>query len=358
MGALSLTGGCVRVADHTPQATTHEVAIAFKAESRLLNEDAETKAAMEGFTKNLESFAVFGERIPAIGVRTTVFNGDEVTHHYSEEDAGVTDNHWDYTPLRFWNLISMEDRYDFVAVYPCGEGTTNENAVGNISVSTHYDYDDPDFDSAHPELQTQAYGGGDKYDIMGASYRREAAADWENRFRGVELRFSHIGSAVGVTVVNNSSSTNITVTSIYYKNLVVSGDAKVSLDNFGRTVLRWANSVPSGAKVRKLAKENPTVITPGNAYTGEYQIMIPQNLSLYSAYLYITYRKGEAPDEFTAEVPLDQIEQEDGTAITAWEIGKKYTYILSMRLDGGLLVTVTTTPWDVPVEGETPGILI
>ena len=262
-------------------------------------------------------------------------------------------------PILHWYLISMEDRYDFVAVYPYGEGTVNENAVGNISVSTHYDYDDPAVDPVHPDLQEQPYGDGDRFDIMGASYRREASADWENRYSGVELSFSHMGSAVGVTVANNSSSTNITVTSLYYKNLVVSGDAKVSLDNYGRTVLRWANTVPSGAKVRKLAKENPTVIGPGDDYTGEIQIMIPQNLSLYGAELYLTYLVGDNPTPVTSDpIALAEVERADGTPITSWEIGTKYIYIVSVRLDGGLLVTVTPTPWDVPVEGETPGILI
>ena len=332
-------------------------AITFKVGSNLLKDDAATKSLTESFTSNGESFAVFGERIPAVGDRSTVFNGVEVLHTYTVEDEVVTENYWNYFPPRFWYLLSMSDRYDFVAVYPYAAGrTTNDNAVGNLSVSTHYDYDNPDFDPDHPGDEEPS-GGGDTFDIMGATYSRDAT-DWENRFSRVEFNFSHMGSAVGVRVINTSSTTNITVTSIYYKNLVVSADAKVSLDNYLRPVLRWVNITPSAAKVRKLAKANPTVISPGDDYIGDYQIMIPQNLSLYNAYLYVTYKIGVAEDEYTAEIPLAQIERTDGTAITAWEIGKMYTYNISVRLDGGLLVTVTATPWDVPVEGETPGILI
>ena len=44
-------------------------------------------------------------------------------------------------------------------------------------------------------------------------------------------------------------------------------------------------------------------------------------------------------------------------AITSWESGVKYRYILEMRIGVGVVVTVKTTPWDV-VEAETPGLMI
>ena len=59
-----------------------------------------------------------------------------------------------------------------------------------------------------------------------------------------------------------------------------------------------------------------------------------------------------------AEISLKDIcPRGDDTPITSWERGVKYTYEISMRLDGGVLVNVVTTDWDT-VEAETPGLLI
>ena len=334
-----LTAGCYK-----PDGPASEQnSICFEAGSPLLLDDATTKSTTEAFTSSDDTFVVFGERITSASVRTTVFDGVTVSHSYREENSVVLEDSWNYSTLRFWYWVSQSDRYDFVAVSPAGMDTENENAVGNLSVTTHYDY------------LTGSPSGGDKEDILAATYRR-TGNNWEGRHDRVDLSFSHIGSAVGVTVLNNSQVVSVTVNYIQYRNLVVSADAKVSLDNYGRSVFRWANPSPSSSVVRKLARTPATSIAPGQDYTGEIQIMIPQNLSLYGAILDVNYTVGE--NTYTESIPLAEIKRADGTAITSWDIGRRYTYIVSMRLDGGLLVTVETTPWDVPVEGETPGILI
>lgn len=326
-GAL-LTAGCLK-----PDGPASEQnGICFEAGSMLLVDDA-TKGTKEAFVVD-DNFIVFGERVTSADVHSLVFDGVTVTKKATA---------WQYSTLRFWYWVSQSDRYDFVAVSPAGLGTSNEHAAGNLSVTTHYDY------------LTGAPSGGDKDDILAATYRR-TGNNWGARYDRVDLSFSHIGSAVGVTVVNNSEAVSVAVNYIQYRNLVVSADAKVSLDNYGRSVFRWANPSPSSSVVRKLARTPATSIAPRQDYTGEIQIMIPQNLSLYGAILDVNYTVGV--NTFTESIPLAGILRADGTAITSWEIGNRYTYIVSMRLDGGLLVTVETTPWDVPVEGETPGILI
>lgn len=346
--ALALfLGGCYRTDVLTPE--VDGTPIDFDAGSCLLRDDANTKATTDAFISDEDAFVVFGEKVSVTDEHTSVFNGVTVNHDYQKEGNVVITDSWHYTELQYWKWSSQTDRYDFVAVSPANIGTTKEVSQGNLSVSTHYNYDNPGGGSP---------SGGDKYDILASTYRR-TGIDLVRRYDRVPLTFSHMGSAVAVTVANTSSSTNITVTSIYYKNLVVSADAKVSLDNYGQTLLRWANLIPSSAIVRKLAKEDPTVIGPGENYTGEYQIMIPQNLELYEAQLYLTYKVGNNSNTITSDpIPLSSIKRLDGTAITSWEIGYKYTYTVSMRLDGGLLVTVIPTPWDESVQGETPGILI
>ena len=339
-GALFLWEGCSRTADLAPEPGSSEL-ISFGAETLLLR-NADTKTTTDEFTENGESFKVFGERVTSSGVKTNVFDGVEITHHYTQSL-----DYWDYEDPRPWIWGSQSERYDFVAIYPAREETQNEYAAGNLSVSTHYDY------------LTGAPNGGDTYDILAATYRRNGI-DWGGRYNIVPLNFSHMGSAVGVKITNTSSTKIATIVSIHYENLVVSANARASLDNYGQSALRWTNLSPSDTPVRRLAKSPATEIGPGDTYPDDaelnYQIMIPQNLVTYGAQLVVTYKVDDIQD--SAVIILKDVERNDGSKITSWDIGYKYTYNVSMRLDGGLLVTVTTTPWDVPVEGETPGILI
>ena len=330
LGGALLLGGCVRQLDLDP--APEGESISFRAGSTLLRDDATTKSLTESFTQNGEAFTVFGERVTASDVHSTVFDGVDVTHRY---DGG--DDYWYYTTARFWYWVSTSDRYDFVAISPSCLETVNEHAADNLSVSTHYDL-------------TQH-----NYDILAATYRRRGT-NWESRYNRVDLSFSHIASAVGVTVHNNSTSKDITLVSIEYGNLVESADAKASIDNYGNSLFRWANLTPQQTSARSRTAIN-SVINPGGSLSEDYQIMIPQNLSLYNAWLQIKYKVDDVliePDP----IRLDSITRSNGTAITSWEVGYKYNYNVSLRVDGGLLVTVTTTPWDVPVEAETPGILI
>ncbi len=326
-------------------ADNSDEAIRFTAGSLLLRDDANTKATTDSFVSNDDTFSVFGEKVSGAGTHTEVFDGTTVSHSYLEEGGIVKKNSWSYTPTKSWDWSSMSDYYDFVAVSPAGIGTTKEGAVGNLSVTTHYDYDNP---------SGAAPAGGDKYDILATTYRR-SGTDWEHRHDRVDFAFSHMGSAISIKIINNSTSASVTLNYIQFKNLVVSADAKVSLDNYGGTILRWANLMPSANSVRRLSPVE--TIAPGNEWTSEFQIMIPQNLTFYEPKLLLNYTVGETTTNPDIEIPLNGIERADGTPINSWEIGVKYIYNISMRLDGGLLVTVTTTPWD-SVEAETPGILI
>ncbi len=339
-GAL-LTAGCVKL-DNPAQ---EQNSICFQAGCSLLREDVTTKGTTESFTSNDDTFSIFGERITSSEEHALIFNGDVVKHSY---DGGSTDS-WTYNQVRYWSWASQSDRYDFVAVSPALNATTNENAAGNLSVSTHY--------NCYVEGQPES---GDQYDLLAATYRRNGSS-WDRRYETVSLNFSHMGSAVGIKITNNSAAaTTISVTSLYFQNLVVSADAKVSLDAYGRTLMRWVNPTPSRASVRQITYSPAVSIESGQSYPAEgqpdYQIMIPQDLNLYEAKMVLNYQVGD--ENFSSEIPLASIKRNDDTAITSWEIGHKYNYNIYIRMDGGLLVTVYTTPWDVPVAAETPGILI
>lgn len=336
-GAL-LLAGCAKL-DNPAQ---EQNSICFQAGCSLLRDDA-TKGTTESFTSNEDTFSIFGERITSAEEHSLIFNGDVVKHRYNQ---GSMDT-WTYNQVRYWSWSSQSDRYDFVAVSPALEETTNENAAGNLSVSTHYNY----YVEGHPE-------SGDQYDLLAATYRRNGSS-WDRRYETVDLNFSHMGSAIGIKITNNSAVATISITSIHYQNLVVSADAKVSLDSYGRTLLRWVNATPRAAAVRQVSYSPAVSIAPGHSYPDaqpDYQIMIPQDLSLYGAKMVLNYQVGN--ENFSSEIPLANIQRDDETAISSWEIGYKYNYHIYLRMDGGLLVTVSTTPWDEPVAAETPGILI
>nr|MCR5519066.1 hypothetical protein [Bacteroidales bacterium] len=100
-------------------------------------------------------------------------------------------------------------------------------------------------------------------------------------------------------------------------------------------------------------------------YECAYDFMIPQQLDqavgsgsdeANMPRLLLTYTP-EGGSQSTADICLKNIPRQDDTAITSWEMGVKYVYYVSMRLDGGLLVSIVTTAWD-DVEAETPGLLI
>ena len=105
-------------------------------------------------------------------------------------------------------------------------------------------------------------------------------------------------------------------------------------------------------------KANLTAALTSLADPEDWDLMIPQNLNLSGASaptIEVVYNNGE--DDITQSVTLKDIKNQSNVAITSWESGVKYRYILEMRIGVGVVVTVKTTPWDV-VEAETPGLMI
>lgn len=90
----------------------------------------------------------------------------------------------------------------------------------------------------------------------------------------------------------------------------------------------------------------------------DWDLMIPQNLNLSGASaptIEVVYNNGE--NDITQSVTLKDIKNQSNLAITSWEPGVKYRYILELRIGVGVVVTVKTTPWE-EVEAETPGLMI
>lgn len=318
--------------------------IRFEAGSALLRDDAtKADAIKEGssFTPGVDAIAVFG-------VRNTS-ESDEII--FNNQEVSLTSSGWQYTPPKSWNWVGAS-HYDFLAVYPYSAGAARMSIAGNIAVSANYNM-----------------AGGDTPDLMAAGYRRRNNVQNPNAV--VALEFQHLTSAVQVVVRNSSDSKSVTVDSWHFKNLTVSGDAKVTLDNFGTMLPSWINTERSTADVKEtVVPEGNKVVNAKSSYAGAPNLMIPQRLDQAAGMggleadmpkLLLTFTP-QGGSQTTVSLTLKDIEREDGTPITSWEMGTKYVYYISMRLDGGVLVTVVTTRWDEDpyeiIEAETPGILV
>lgn len=335
--ALFVCAGCIR-----KLGPDGETPISFTAGSALLRDDAKTKGGdiKEGTTFDIDdAFTVYGRRYSGLD-QSLIFDGTTVT----KKSTG-----WEYSPARFWFWESTGNYYDFVAVYPAGKGTTRLDTEDNLAAKTDYNLE---------RTPTP-----DNYDLMAATYRRRGSVS--DPCARVDLNFVHMTSAVGVVIINQSDNTDVTISQIEFQNLAVCGTAKVTLDNLGNTLTSWINIERNTHLVRTTTYSPAVSVSAGSRYAMDYDLMIPQRLDQAAAAgggdtnmpkLLLTYTPGSNPSK-TVPIILKDVPRADSSLLTSWEMGRRYTYYISMRLDGGLLVSITTTAWE-DVEAETPGILI
>jgi len=342
-GALFLWEGCASVGVPEPDGGN---AIGFSAGTQLLKDDVSTKAAVfkEGDFEVEDKIAVFGRRY---GNSQTydVFNGTVV------EKTSATE--WDYSPHKAWYWLTDGDYYDFLGVYPTGKGTSRMDVPGNLAIQTHYSVSDSN------------------YDLMYALYRRHGSDN--NRISAVPLTFRHALCAVRIVFTNDSNAEDITVNSYEFTNMVLDAYAKATMDVIGNPEILWINTVRNASAIGHV---EPNVFLTGknksgnHSYTGDFDFMIPTDLNATSdgidgdqehmPHLIVRYTPpGQTAIE--TSILLKSILRDplngDNTPVDVWQPGIRYTYHISIRLDGGVQVFVVTTEWD-NVYAETPGVMI
>ena len=338
---LSILIGCTAKLDPVQEGTP----ISFISESPLLMSENVTKVSLTDQFVAGSTFSVFGNRVVSDEPSDVFDNTGATVTAYDPDNDSSTPLVWRYSPLRSWLWESTGDWYDFVGISPAGKGSAKMNISGNLAVSTHYSL------------------SSDNYDILGSAYRRRGNVP--DPFAIVPMAFSHLGSAVIIRVMNNSASTDVTLKEVKYKNLVVEGDAKVTLDTYANPEKSWINTERSRGFVRTSAPD--LSIEADDSYDCSPEVMIPQRLDQAAAagnsvedmpalYLYYT------PDGSTQKEAIIRLKdicpRDSDIPITSWSAGTKYIYEISIRLDGGVLVTVETTDWGEIIEAETPGLLI
>lgn len=384
LGALLLAGSCERL--HEPGGQPSDSVIGFVADVAIVAD--ETKGSTLDQRTSFDDgdmFRVYARRIGE-GRNTRVFGDDGTLVEWDD-----THDKWTYTPTNYWYWVNQSNYYDFLAVYPDPDGDGKSERMtdgvgndipGNLAIQKAYAL----------TISAGALQAGTDFLMAGT---RRTGANLETRTGLVSLTFRHMLSAVKVTVTNDSDGTSLTLNSIQFDNLIHSAKAKVTIDAMGQPEFSWIDTQRRSDKVSVYTGTPGPTLSTGDTYNPEdnnpdspYDLLIPADLSVaidgspvpvrgnYNTDLeYETelenYRVNKLPHlivNFTPEggdptekaIVLTDIQQSrfaEDDPLLEWEPGIRYTYNISIRLDGGVLVTVVTTAWE-SIAAETPGLLI
>jgi len=394
LGLILIPWSCTRTQEQEPQTIEGEDgAIRFDPAVAMVRDDDTKSTMINGVNTggHSNSFRVFCRRVGE-GKHNLLFGDDGTQVTWNESATGSSK--WEYSPLSYWYWISVTNYYDFLAaMYPRPaaqeavrmlDELSGEEIPGNLAIK-------------------KAYALSDDYDLMMAGTRR-TGADFEKRTVKVPLTFQHMLCAVRVVVTNESTATNLTLTSVKFDNIIQSAYAKVTIDALGEPEFSWIDTQRTNAD-KAVFSGSQALNYGGDRYEpASYDLLIPGDLSVaidgslepkvpkredykndaayntaMTAYntaltafeaqlprLKITYTTANpdptgdpivhAPDPIVLR-NVKQARFGSADTIPEWEPGIKYTYNVSIRLDGGVIVTVITSEWD-EIIAETPGILI
>lgn len=376
-GLLLFPAGCDRI----PDAEEDNGAISFVAGVSLIKDEA-TKATEDWNFINRTAFAA-GESFRAFGRRT----GEGTNVRILGDDGVVVSSSgaplvWSYAPSSYWYWVSLSNYYDFLAAFypnPATPSTAND---------AHRMESSPGVDIPGAMAIQKSYSLSDSYDLLMAGTRR-SGSDVAHRSNKVPLTFQHMLCAVKVRVTNESTNKTVTVNNIRFDNLIQSASAKATIDVLGFPEFSWINTQRTNAEKSVYTNtSDPALTTNGGTFLlPAYTLFIPADLSVaidgslepkrsnydtQSAYetaltafenklthLIINYtpQGGTAKDARIVLKNIKKASYGEAEAISDWEMGLKYTYNITIRMDGGVKVSVITTEWD-EIEAETPGLLI
>ena len=355
--ALSTLAGCVKTYDPAPR----QGEIRFGAGSLLLNDDAtksgtDLKALFDQASEdvgaaNADKFFVYGSKTVS-ATRYTVFNGESVSLTSLGSNASdPIDDVWDYSPHRFWD--SNASQYDFLAITgPASSAGIVCNPASSTHIRANVTYD----------------ATGTPYDLMAAGSQRN-----DGTTSPVHMAFSHLLSAVRVTIINDSPSTDVQVNSYGFRNICIratgmveqSGNGLVAMGTSDWGTFSYTSSTVLGHRDTTVLGNKQEFAMPAD----KWDLMVPQELAPYGDYipqLMLDYEYDqEDPYTLMTErnhvvfpIRLDEISVKNSDElITKWLPGKKYNYEIHIRLGGGIIVNVAVTEWK-EILAETPGLTI
>ena len=362
LGALLLSAGCSRTLDPAPESAGSD-SIGFVAEVLMTGDDTKSSTLNDATSfSDGQQFRVYGRRIGE-GRNTRIFGLEGVLVERDE-----THGKWIYDPPSYWYWVNQSNYYDFLAVYPDPDGAgqsermtdgAGEDIPGNIAIQKSYSITVNGSGVLQPGV-----------DLLMAGTRR-TGANVATRTDQVPLAFHHMLSAIKVVVSNESDGTSLTLNSLKFDNIINSAKAKVTIDATGAPEFSWIDTQLRSNVVTVYTNTSDPAIEAGSSFDpAGYDLLIPADLTvaidgsldpdeIKLPHLIVNFTPdgGEAIER---AIPLTLIQKSRFSTddpLLEWEPGIRYTYNISIRLDGGVMVTVITTAWE-DVAAETPGLLI
>ncbi len=340
-----------------------EQAIGFGTWAETLTKNEYRSAGSNTFLAG-DTFNVYGYKVPSVGGKTTVFDGDVVTaYDASNGTSGGTVSNWKYsTATRFWDKDATN--YVFYAASPSGILTTAPAQTGLFVTSE------------------QTFGGHDS-DILIATEKTVSNAEYSSD--AVQIAFNHMASRIDIKVKMdaslNAASATVKVTAASLMAVRSKGTFTVKeynattkkpegdTDASAKRYLGWtADATPTTANYASNATL-PLTVTAYNAYTnhaaGEITntpgdlftnfILMPQDLNNgQTLQLTYTIETGTSPNVNTStfanvNIPLKNFittdkDDNSGTAITGWAPGKYYTYYVTIGANA-ITFTASINEW-------------
>lgn len=402
---LSTLAGCVKTFDPAPE-QDNPIQFQAGAGSLLLNDDA-TKS---GTLKTGTVFSV-GDSFMAWSWHSGT--SEHLTYGATEPVTLGSNDVWDYAPYQYWNWREGEDYYDFLAVYPANADIVHPAATlanPNLKATvTYVPTIPPQYDlmvagrrrtdkSITPVSLTFSHAlSAVSVEVKNAEGSNESgnpltitlvSAKFLNLIVSSSITATFDGMNVTYTRSGDRNTTSAVLGPEIPANTTVAPGYGFPSQNIIPRLTSWLQANTSLADPAALAEaiyedevwkmsasdrqdwitdENTGLsVDEINALLGQinaedmWDLMIPQDLSPNDNLpaLEIVYHKGDENNVFRETLPLNEIRnQSTNQAITVWNPGIKYHYEIELRIGVGIVVTVTTMPWEI-VEAETPGLMI
>ena len=266
-----------------------------------------TKALVSDATGMQSRISLYGFEKEPGGQEAVIFGNVPLSYLSSKSEWSYPGN------IRYW---IPDNRYTFIGLYP-GEAEKYSNTGMSISFSH----------------TITPYSHGDQQDLMAGCHYREFTRGGDAS--AVVLPMRHLLSAVEFKIQNACTSGTLDISNISLTGLYTAGDCtltpKPGESDFTAT---WSpTGEPTGEESTHYNGDkaiSALAVGPANAQDAfqEMLLVIPQDTDLES----IKFRMTVDPSTVTG--PSDAYDKvlsiADATNITAWEPGKKYTYIASV----------------------------
>ena len=252
---------------------------------------------------------------------------------------------WAFDPAYYW---PADGYLSFVALSPSLTATTTYDATNGFKITAWSQ-------SADEEKIVDLMYSNESRDHQKATYKDgdNAGEDAAYTYKGVDIMFNH---ALSYLVFKIKTLENYSGTTSFRLNKITLSDIYTTGDFIQKPTLpakNWTVDTSDPAKVGEyVAYDGELSFASGSVSVPETAnkqiILLPQTLADGKQKLIIDYEIKTGDSAWIAQT--QEIDLEDGT-IKAWEMGKKYTYTISISMTE-IILDPAVAAWDATPGGE------